>query len=169
MKDLVKGRYLLKVESLLDYGCGHGRDLSYARRHVPIVVGFDPHPAFGFSNPPWGTFDAVTMIYVVNVLHDVDDRESALLSAWRYVKPGGFLFVASRTEGEVRSLANKHGWDSYGDGYVTPKKTFQRGFNPVQLLLFAEKLPAIKRGLCEWCFVESGRYAGVLLAKRRWS
>ena len=170
VRDLIEGKYLLNVKSILDFGCGHGGDAKYLREcHGGIVNKHDPHPSFGTPRPTYSEYDMVTMIYVVNVIPREGDRRIALRNAWRMVAPGGLLFLASRTEREVEDQAAKYGWETYGDGYVTSRKTFQKGYNAVQLLLLAKIAPGVRSSLCEWHVTESKKYTGLLLAKRRWT
>jgi hypothetical protein len=119
---------------ILDYGCGFGDDVDWLRREGFTTAGFDPCPRrdeFGVS--PRGVFDAVLMVYVVNVL-PLSQRMAALASAWKFVKPGGTLLVAARPS-SLNVEASTRGWRRHADGYISdPRRaTFQRGFSSGEL------------------------------------
>jgi 2-polyprenyl-3-methyl-5-hydroxy-6-metoxy-1,4-benzoquinol methylase len=74
---------------ILDYGCGRGTDADWYGFHA-----WDPawRPAV-----PKGTFDAITCIYVLNVLPKV--VEGPILKNIRgLLKPGGRAYVAVRRD-----------------------------------------------------------------------
>ena len=173
MRDLIENGYLLKGKSVLDFGCGWGKDVKYLEMkqdHSKLIDGYDPYEEFGYSqSPPMARYDAVTMIYVANVIPDKAKRQRAIYEAWWFVAPGGFLFLAARTREEVERLAKKHGWTAYLDGYRTKRDTFQKGFNAVELLQFARAVKHVRGSLSEWHVMERDKYVGLLMAKRRWT
>src|SRR5688572_7748199 len=71
----------LRVERLLDFACGRGRDVKFFRAEGLQAEGYDSHPAFDHAAPPRGRFDLVTAIYLLNVLDSTCARVEALREA----------------------------------------------------------------------------------------
>lgn len=131
-------------DRILDFGCGLGDDVRALRYGGFDAEGYDP----GVRTPnefrvfPWGErYDLVTMTYVLNTLRR-DARRVPLEMAWSLVKPGGRLFVATRTKREVDyeaydgpSTDRRPFWTPDDDGWLTSKGTFQRGFELADLEL----------------------------------
>ena len=118
-----------KNETVLDFGCGRGGDVERLRNLGYTVSGYDPHPAFGFSNMPSGKFDVVLVIFVLNVLPLPVDRAGVLKQAFAKVRDTGVLYVAVRPLKEIERQAQKSFWTPYGDGFITKMGTFQKGFS----------------------------------------
>jgi DNA phosphorothioation-associated putative methyltransferase len=168
LRDLLEYEPRILDGTVLDYGCGYGEDVRHLEmKSNEVIRGYDPH--FDGAMPYAMKFDTVLLIYVANVIPDKAERQRAIYNAWEKVAPGGFLFVASRTQEEIEKLAAKHGWVEYGDGYVTSKKTFQAGHTAFSLLAFIRAIRPVKNGMSEWHVMESDKYVGVLIAKRRWN
>jgi SAM-dependent methyltransferase len=133
---------VLRATSILDYGCGRGADVAYYRaRGVPSVAGYDPYQGFGFASEPTGTFDIVTVVFVLNVLPDPWVRLKVLRSAANYLAPDGVLLVVTRSAGEIENRARIGGWDRHNDGYWSSraKGTFQRGLDRQDILDLARR------------------------------
>lgn len=81
---------------VLDYGCGHGKDVETLRSLNFSAVGFDPY--WRDVSPGRQNFDIVLCTYVLNVLRRPEDRARALRYAWEYVAPGGRMFVTVRRD-----------------------------------------------------------------------
>ena len=128
MNSIYRSGLLHSGTSLLDYGCGRGGDVEYLESFMG-AVGYDPHPKFGKTCIRRNWFDIVTMIYVINVIPDPQERANALAKAWSYVTAGGYMYVAARSQGEIAMLARRHSWKSHNDGWLTSRGTFQRGFS----------------------------------------
>ena len=81
------------------------------------------------SRPEGGQFDLVTVVFVVNVLPSREDRLAAVRDAASFVRPGGHILVAARSESAVASEARRGGWAKCNDGWISSpsKGTFQRG------------------------------------------
>lgn len=147
---LVRAR---NAQSILDYGCGRGADVLFYRELGLRTEGYDPHGLFGFSALPLGTYDVVTLVFVLNVIADRDERFNALQSASRFMKGNGRLVVATRSYADIESQARSRRWHQHADGYwsSTSRRTFQRGFTADELadlgshagLIPAEPAPSI--------------------------
>lgn len=119
----------LKVKSLMDFGCGYGQDVQFYRDLGFDADGFDIEPRFGWTEAQDRKYDLVAAVFVVNVLPSIEDRVNAIRAASRYVRPGGYMLIAARSERAVASEARRGQWARLGDGWISsPQKgTFQRG------------------------------------------
>lgn len=109
LRTLAKLKLIPSNVSVLDFGCGYGADVCYLGRRLGVSHGYDPNheASSGKAFLLEGRYDIVLMTYVVNVL---PDPGPALKEAWSHVKPGGRLFVTTRTEDEVDAQAERRGW-----------------------------------------------------------
>lgn len=125
----------LKVESILDFGCGYGVDVDYYRECGFFADGYDREPKFGHTTVRRERYDLVTMVYVVNVLPSASARLDAVRCAARHVRPGGYLLLAARSEAAVQAEAQKGHWQPLNDGWISSpsKNTFQRGIPSAEL------------------------------------
>ena len=139
---LLKGRFAPGI-SLLDAGCGGGRNLVYFLRHHYNVFAVDansqaiqqvqalaahlaPHlPAQNFQLADVAAlpfahaqFDLVISSAVLHFARDAQHFERMVDEMWRVLKPGGMLFArlasAIGIEAHVRPVGN--GWFSLPDG-----------------------------------------------------
>ena len=120
------------ISTILDYGCGYGKDVEAYSNAGLLAKGYDPYFR---SGDPTGAFDMVTMAYVLNVIPAHFQRVLALQDAFYRVVSGGLLVVATRTDTLIEGLAGKRKWSMFDDGYITSpeRKTFQKGFNSNEL------------------------------------
>lgn len=119
----------LGVKTILDHGCGRGSDLAHYRAAGLDADGWDPHPGFNHTTEPAREYDLVTQAFVLNVLPDPWQRIQALQHAARFVRPGGYLLVATRSPAEIAQFATAGTWTQHHDGYWSheAKGTFQKG------------------------------------------
>jgi len=136
-RKLIEQRVLhdLSGHSLLDYGCGWGKDVEFYRHQGFDADGYDPEPKFGFKKLPERLYDLVCLVFVVNVLPSVDDRLDAVRAAAKFVRPGGYLLIAARSPRAVEYESRKGEWSRIGDGYVSSnaKGTFQKGISETEI------------------------------------
>jgi len=132
----------LRSTSILDYGCGHGQDVRFYRRHGLTADGFDPHPPFGWNSQPKKAYDLVTLVFVLNVIADPVSRFRALADAASYLGPQGVLVVAARSPAEIDGRANSGHWPPHNDGYWSDKKRgmFQKGISLAEMDQLAERM-----------------------------
>lgn len=130
------------ISSILDYGCGRGKDVLFYRSLGIEAYGYDPYPPFGWNVLPNVTFDLVTLVFVLNVLTDPAKRISVLRAAVAMVRTGGYLFVATRSPATIQKEAKLKGWKPYNDGYIShmQKRTFQKGISRRELELMARRV-----------------------------
>jgi DNA phosphorothioation-associated putative methyltransferase len=149
--------------TVLDYGCGYGEDVRHLEMKSDSVIrGYDPH--FDGAMPYAQKFDTVLLIYVLNVLPSRGEREAVMRRIWFHVKPGGILFIATRSPKEIGQLKKKHGWKKHNDGFVTKKKTFQAGLSEMALRALALPLDYV-----EMTSIKGTSYCNLLIAKGRWN
>jgi hypothetical protein len=117
-------------QSVLDFGCGRGKDVEWLRNEGFDADGYDIAAKFAATTRPKRLFDVVLAIYVANVLGPAR-RIAALRDAWSFVKAGGRLFVVSRSRQEIEREARERDWERHLDGYFSDRKTgkFQRGLD----------------------------------------
>jgi SAM-dependent methyltransferase len=130
---LLKGRFD-SCRSVLDAGCGYGRNLVYFLKNGFDCYGIDPNPdsipflksfatslsaptenfsvstieAMPFKNE---SFDLVICSAVLHFARDEKHFNEMLNSLWRVLKPGGFLFVRLASdigiEHRIKDLGNR--------------------------------------------------------------
>jgi diadenosine tetraphosphate (Ap4A) HIT family hydrolase len=80
--------------SILDFGCGFGKDVELLKKKGVNIVGYDK---FYFPEYPTGKFDTVLCFYVLNVLLP-EEQTAVLLEISRLLKPGGKAYFAVRRD-----------------------------------------------------------------------
>jgi hypothetical protein len=127
---LLRAHQLRLDQSVLDFGCGWGKDVEWLRNEGFDADGYDNAPKFGATVRPKRLYDAVLAIYVANVL-DEPSRIAALRDAWSFVKVGGRLFVVSRSREQIEREAREGNWKRYSDGFFSHRQSgkFQRGLD----------------------------------------
>jgi diadenosine tetraphosphate (Ap4A) HIT family hydrolase len=96
----------------LDYGCGFGTDAELLGQNGVDISKYDK---YYFKELPDGTFDTITCIYVLNVIHPIEQTD-VLLEVSRLLKPGGKAYFA------VRRDIKKEGFRMH---YIHKKPTYQ--------------------------------------------
>jgi SAM-dependent methyltransferase len=95
----VADHLLLQTDSVLDYGCGRGGDVERLRERGTRVIGYDPSGRFARKGgAAEGPFDLVLCSFVLNVVHDVEERERIRQEVLRRVRPGGWAVFAVRRD-----------------------------------------------------------------------
>src|SRR3989344_3047252 len=130
------------IKSILDYGCGYGRDVEHYRKSGLVADGFDPHIPFGWGKLPDSKYDLVTLIFVLNVLPTMAERLKVLKQAAEYLNPAGKLLVVTRSLKAIESEVAKKHWQTHNDGYWSHpgKQTFQKGITPEEVSGLAGQL-----------------------------
>ncbi|MGH3702652.1 MAG: methyltransferase domain-containing protein [Pseudonocardiaceae bacterium] len=126
----------LGISSVLDHGCGRGSDVDHYRAAGLDADGWDPHPDFGWTANHDREYDLVANVFVLNVLPDPWQRIQALRHAAQFVRPGGFLFVVTRSPADIAPRAATANWPSHQDGYWSSKArgTFQKGISTEEII-----------------------------------
>jgi hypothetical protein len=148
-----------RVQTILDFGCGIGRDVSLYRAHGYEVEGYDPHEPFGFQRQPAGRFDLVTCLFVLNVIADPGQRKDVCTQLVQYTRPNGLLVIATRSPQAIRSEASRKNWLKFSDGYLSSasRGTFQRGISADEIGELVgnalSELPGVLTGISADCAV----------------
>jgi tellurite methyltransferase len=137
LDQLLKGTYN-DCHTVLDAGCGGGRNLVYFLQNGYDVYGVDPNPeaieavktlsqSLAPTNPlsnfmvaaaehlPFAdsSFDLVISSAVLHFARSEEHFESMLHSMWRVLKPGGFLFARLASDIGLESLVLPTGLGRY--------------------------------------------------------
>ena len=98
--------------SVLDYGCGYGRDVAFLQAKGYDAQGYDPHY---FPNLPNQKFDTILCFYVLNVLFEAE-QTAVLLDVSRLLKPSGRAYFVVRRDIQQ---------DGFRQHYVHKKPVYQ--------------------------------------------
>jgi tellurite methyltransferase len=157
---LLKGRYN-DCKTVLDAGCGGGRNLFYFLRNGFEVFGIDPNPqaiaevkelsARLAPNNPQGNFavsiieempydnDSFDLVICSTVLHFAKDEanfDEMLHSLFRVLKPGGYFFARLASDIGIETLVKTLG----NSRYLLPDGTERFLVNEKILLTYTEEL-----------------------------
>jgi DNA phosphorothioation-associated putative methyltransferase len=117
-------------QTVFDYGCGRGDDLTHLLEMGIQTEGWDPSFRPDSSKYP---SDIVNIGYVVNVIEDPEEREVALKSAWSLTNK--LLIVSGRLKSDVKEILGDH----HSDGILTGSNTFQKFYTQNELKEWIEK------------------------------
>lgn len=117
--------------TVFDYGCGRGDDLRNLTASGYRAAGWDPVHQPQASHIP---ADVVNLGYVVNVIEDAEERADVVRKAWNLAK--GLLIVSARLQYE----AKEGRFESYADGCLTGRGTFQKFFAQLELRDWLEQI-----------------------------
>ena len=101
------------IDSILDFGCGHGRDVLYLREAGKMVHGYDKYIK------PWRTksflkYDIVLCTYVLNTIPDEIERQEIIQECRNYLVDNGRLLVTIRADKKVlQGYTTKGTWQGY--------------------------------------------------------
>jgi len=131
----------IRIRRILDYGCGRGRDVEYLRSVGFDVEGYDSYPPFGFDTPPSGSFDLVSLVFVVNILPNCWERLQVVKQAAKHLGPGGYVLLVARSPKAIEMEARPKEWKQHNDGYWSHegKGTFQRGITTQEMIALVER------------------------------
>ena len=131
VKCLLRDGLLPSNGSFFDFGCGHGEDVNLLQAQGVNCSGWDP--AFR-PNEQLLASDTVNIGYVLNVIEDREERDSALRRAWELCTK--VLVVAARVNVDGCGYSQVE----YGDGVVTGIGTFQKYYTQAELKEYLESL-----------------------------
>lgn len=86
-------RNLLKGE-VLDFGCGHGKDVEILKGREVNIEGYDP---YYYNTYPSNEYDTILCIYVLNVLLP-QDQTKVIYEISTFLKWGGTAYFAVRRD-----------------------------------------------------------------------
>ena len=124
VKTLLELGQLRHGESFFDYGCGHGGDVEAIGKIGHPSGGWDPVHA---PEVPKQYADVVNLGFVLNVIEDPAERVEALFDAWHHARR--VLLVSTLIAGQE----NYDDIQTFGDGVLTSRDTFQKYFEPAEI------------------------------------
>ncbi|MGD7035661.1 DNA phosphorothioation-associated putative methyltransferase [Methylotuvimicrobium buryatense] len=126
MQCLARHGFLNGSLSVFDYGCGKGDDIRNLTANSIPVAGWDPHYA---PDQTKHEADIVNLGFVINVIENYQERTEALLGAHALTRQ---VLVVSAM------LFNQNAWkgQSYNDGVITQRNTFQKYYTQSELKEF---------------------------------
>jgi DNA phosphorothioation-associated putative methyltransferase len=127
----IESNVIDRQSSVFDYGCGRGDDLRNLAEAGFQAAGWDP--VFRPQAPRLPA-DVVNLGYVINVIEDANERADVVRSAWDLAKR--LLIVSARLQHE----AKEGRFESYSDGCLTGRRTFQKFFGPLELRDWLEQI-----------------------------
>ena len=131
LQSLARFGFLDGIKTVFDYGCGRGDDLRNLLANNVVASGWDPHYA-----PDAGKqiADIVNLGFVINVIENLEERATALCSAYILSKE---LLVVSAMLCSQEAANGK----PYSDGILTARNTFQKYYSQDELRAYiAEQL-----------------------------
>ena len=140
VKSVLEFDQLAPGSSFFDYGCGLGDDVRGLCELGYDATGWDPVHAPAVRRQ---AADTVNLGYVLNVIEDPAERLEALVEAWQLANR---LLVVSALIGEPTQVAP----ESFQDGVLTRRQTFQKYFTQQELQRFIEdalETPAVAAAL----------------------
>jgi DNA phosphorothioation-associated putative methyltransferase len=129
MQALMRYGFLDGSNSVFDYGCGHGDDLSALEELGVPASGWDPYFR---KDGVRVEADIVNLGFVLNVIEDLAERREALQGAFSLARKllVVAVLVGGRTAYERYRL--------YRDGVLTARSTFQKYFTQEELAEYLE-------------------------------
>lgn len=117
---------LKKSDTILDYGAGRGKDFQHLKNKGFKAKAFDPHIQ-GIETPPKKA-DIVLSSYVLNTVRP--NQRNKIIKDIRN-KTGKKAYITVRRKGSPGIPT--------ADGILTKKKTFQKYYEPQELLHYSKK------------------------------
>lgn len=122
---------LNKDTTFFDYGCGYGSDVERVAAQGITSAGWDPYYR---PQTPQTPSDVVNLGYVLNVIETPDERQQALMQAWKLTRK--VLIVAAQVL--INDRSNQQ--IAYGDGIVTRRNTFQKYYEQQELKNYIDQV-----------------------------
>ena len=107
MQHLLKYGFLDGQQSLFDYGCGLGDDLRLLKLMNVPATGWDPVFQPDVRREP---ADIVNLGFVLNVIDDIQERETTLKSAFKLARKLLVVSVMLGYQAKARTVCPISGW-----------------------------------------------------------
>ena len=123
----IQQKVLKPDNTFFDYGCGKGSDVSILQDQGYKAIGWDPYHA---SESKKQQADVINLGYVINVIEDPIERKEVLKDAFQYADQ--CLIVSAQVLTEDQQTQG----ESFEDGIVTKRNTFQKYYSQSELHTF---------------------------------
>jgi len=125
---LLQNSILKQNETIFDYGCGHGHDIDILTNMGFAITGYDPYyrPSAELISS-----DVVNLLYVLNVIENPVERTEVLTKAFNLAKKAICVSV-------MTPLQQRYEGDSFSDGVITKRNTFQKYYTQDELKEYLE-------------------------------
>lgn len=120
----------LRFKSILDWGCGKGKDLELFQQAGLKTAGYDP---YFMPHRPRAKFDFGICTYVLNAIQDSFERRRSIANMGSHIKRGGNILVTVRGPSEIYNSASENDWKYHLDGFITSSGTFQCPISATEL------------------------------------
>jgi len=128
---LARHGYLDTGMSVFDYGCGKGDDLRLLRDYGLDIDGWDP---FYLPGTERKQADVVNIGFVINVIESTVERAETLRQAFSLTR--SVMSVSAMLFNETSTSQA----ESFGDGVVTSRGTFQKYYSQTELKDYIEEV-----------------------------
>lgn len=110
MKWLAKESKLKATHTILDYGCGKGKDVEWLKGFYYNIDGYDPYYAPNtLSNDSKNCYDVITCNFVLNVIEGSQAREGVIHHIKGLLKQNGVAYIAIRADKKKLNGYTKRG------------------------------------------------------------
>jgi len=92
--------------NILDFGCGHGKDVEVLNSNGYFATGFDPHWNNNNKDCLNIKYDAILCTYVFNVL-DVEKQKKLMAKIKNLTKPNGVAYITVRRDIKKDTITKK--------------------------------------------------------------
>jgi len=127
---LLQNSIIRPGQKVFDYGCGHGHDVEILQQQGFEIAGYDPY--FRPEVPPHAA-DVVNLGFVLNVIENPSERADVLQRAFALATK--VICVSVMT-----TLQQGYEGESYADGVVSKRKTFQKFYTQDEIKSYLETI-----------------------------
>ena len=113
---------------ILDYGCGYGDDVGFAKQMGHNCCGYDPYFSPNVNLLVPGKYELISFLYCLNVIEIPQERSQVLNWLWNVMQPK-YLLIAVRDR--VRSIPK---------GYTNTDREFWTSTGTYQVLFSSKEL-----------------------------
>lgn len=130
VRQALKHEFITKETTVHDYGCGRCGDINRLSKLGIKATGHDL--SFGKKQAA----DVVLLVYVINVIEDMDERKEVLKEAMSLAKK--YLIISARTDKSLKDAI------PYRDGLLSRANTFQKIYSNAELHDFILRITGLE-------------------------
>lgn len=118
-----------------DWGCGKGGDIEYFKKLNYAIGGWDPYfkPIPHPNEIKQGYYNFVLCTYILNIIPEKKQRLQCLKDIHTFLSLKGKVLITTRSKKEIVKQVGNGNWTKNGDGWITGRGTFQKGFDVQEL------------------------------------